>query len=378
MIKLRRAQRIQARIGPVVGWLPERIQRRLAGPPIVVDGATLAPDMQILLKVLAARGGIVAEPGSPRRGSAAEGQRGVIAESPGRLRKRQAIGAIVASGALVPIKAVRDLEVDGLRARHYANAAGAPLVVFLHGGGFVFGDLETHDRLCRMLCKHAGVHVLAIEYRLAPEFPFPAGVEDADRAWRWARSHAHELGADPARIAIAGDSAGGNLSAVTAQRYANTPDAPIGQLLIYPAVDYEGAYASKELFAEGFFLTRDASAWFREQYVETAGAHDPDDVRLRPSAAKSLVKQPPAIVVTAGFDPLRDEGEAYAAALARHGSSVVVRRFEGLIHGFANMTGVSRSANEAVVEIAGMLRMLVARPAAAAANRRPQLVEDAG
>ena len=348
MIKLRPRQRLQARIGPLIGWLPERVQRRLAGPPIVVAGQTLAPDMQILLKVLNARGPL-------------------HDESPGRLRKRQAIGAIVSNGAPVAIKATGDLEVDGLRARHYVNEPNAPLVVFLHGGGFVFGDLETHDRLCRMLCKHAGVHVLAIEYRLAPEFPFPAGVEDADRAWRWARAHAHEIGADPARIAIAGDSAGGNLAAVTAQRYANTPDAPVGQLLIYPTVDHDGAYESKELFAEGFFLTRDASAWFREQYVETAGDPDPDDVRIRPAAAKSFAKQPPAIVVTAGFDPLRDEGEAYATALAKHGSSVVVRRFEGLIHGFANMTGVSRSANEAVVEIAGMLRMLVAKRAGAAA-----------
>ena len=357
MIKLRPSQRLQARIGPLIGWLPERIQRRLAGPPVVVDGATLAPDMQILLKLLERRGGI-------------------MDESPGRLRRRQAIGAIVANGAQVEIEAARDLEVDGLKARHYVNAAGAPLVVFLHGGGFVFGDLETHDRLCRMLCKHAGVHVLAIEYRLAPEFPFPAGVEDADRAWRWAREHAHELGADPARIAIAGDSAGGNLATVTSQTYAGTPDAPVGQLLIYPAVDYEGAYPSKELFAEGFFLTRAASVWFREQYVETAGARDPDDVRHRPSAASSLARQPPAIVVTAGFDPLRDEGEAYAAKLASYGSSVVVRRFPGLIHGFANMTGVSRSANEAVLEIAGMLRMLVARSATATAHRRPQLVDD--
>ena len=353
MIKLRWSQRVQARIGPVIGFLPPRIQRRIAGPPVVIDGATLAPDMQILLKLLERRGGI-------------------MDESPGRLRKRQAIGAIVANGAPVHVTATRDLEVDGLKARHYANEAGAPLVLFLHGGGFVFGDLETHDRLCRMLCKHAGVHVLAIEYRLAPEFPFPAGVEDADRAWRWARKHAHELGADPNRIAIAGDSAGGNLATVTSQTYAGTPDAPIGQLLLYPAVDYEGAYPSKELFAEGFFLTRAASAWFREQYVETAGAHDPDDVRHRPSAASSLAKQPPAIVVTAGFDPLRDEGEAYAAKLASHGSSVVVRRFPGLIHGFANMTGVSRSANEAVLEIAGMLRMLVGGTAVSTLHRARQ------
>ncbi|MFT3697625.1 MAG: alpha/beta hydrolase [Kofleriaceae bacterium] len=348
MVKLRRAQRIQAAIGPILGNLPERIQRRIAGPPIVVRDQTLAPDMQIVLKAISARGGI-------------------IDESPGRLRKRQAVGAVMASGSRIDVT-TRDLTVAGLQARHYVGPANAPLAMFLHGGGFVFGDLETHDRLCRQLCKHAGVHVLAIEYRLAPEFPFPAAADDAALAWKWTTAHAAELGADPKRIAIAGDSAGGNLATVTAQTFANTAQAPIAQLLIYPTVDHEGAYESKELYADNFFLTREAMTWFREHYI--ADGFQDGDVRLRPIAAHSFANQPPAIVVTAGFDPLRDEGEAYARLLADAGNRVVVRRFDGLIHGFANMTGVSRSANDAVLEIAGMLRAFVAElPIAAVAMK---------
>lgn len=340
-MKLRPLQRLQAKLGPWLGFASPQLQRRLAGKPIVLDGQTLAPDMQLLLRAIAARGGITAE-------------------SPAQLRKQQRISAVVAAGAPVPVE-THDLVVDGLRARHYANAKGAPLVVFFHGGGFVFGDLETHDRLCRVLSVHAGVHVLAIEYRLAPEFPFPAGLDDAERAWQWARGHAADLGADPQRIAVAGDSAGGNLATLTAQRHANTREAPCAQLLLYPTVDHDGAYASKELFAEGFFLTRAAMKWFHEHYVTTPG-----DPRLQPITASALAHQPPAIVITAGFDPLRDEGEAYVKALQAAGSIAVLRRFPSLIHGFANMTGVSRSAHDAMLEVAGMLRAVLGATATSA------------
>lgn len=345
---LRPAQRLQVALGRALAALPERALRRLAGSPIVVDGQTLAPDMQLVLRAMGSSSALVGG-------------------SPGAVRMRQRIGAAIASGERAEVGDIREITVEDLRARHYAPPRDpanepAPLVVFFHGGGFVFGDLDTHDGLCRMLCRHAGVHVLAIEYRLAPEHPFPAGIEDAERAWQWAVRNASALGADPSRIAIAGDSAGGNLATVVAQRTARTPAAPACQLLIYPTVDHHGAYASKALFADGFYLTREAMAWFYEQYVETAGA-EPEDVRLKPLAAADLAEQPPALVVTAGFDPLRDEAEAYAAALRRHGSTAVVRRFGSLIHGFANMTGVSRSAHDAVMEIAGMLRTLLAIPA---------------
>ncbi|HEY4176404.1 MAG TPA: alpha/beta hydrolase fold domain-containing protein [Kofleriaceae bacterium] len=338
-IALRPMQRVQAAFGRLLAVLPDKALRRMAGKPIVVDGQTLAPDLQIILKAM----GPIMDP------------------SPGELRKQQRIAAVVANGAPVEVRSVRDLSVDGLRARHYASDSGAPLLVFLHGGGFVFGDLDTHDRVCRMLCKHAGIHVLAIDYRLAPEHPFPAGIDDGERAFLWARAHAAELGADPTRIVIGGDSAGGNFATVIAQKLAHTPDAPTAQLLLYPSTHFGGKYASLDLFSEGFFLTRLAMKWFAEQYADTAGA-DYSDARITPINATDLSAQPPAVIVTAGFDPMRDEGEAYGEALRKAGSVAVVRRFPSLIHGFANMTGVSRSASDAVIEVAGMLRSVLGMP----------------
>ncbi|CAN5396021.1 alpha/beta hydrolase [soil metagenome] len=336
-IKLRPLQRLQAALGPILASLPEPVLRRLAGKPIVVDGQTLAPDMQLVVKALA--------------------KRPMTAANAVALRKQQSIGAVIANGAPIEVYAVRDLEVDGLPARHYHPGGVAPLVMFLHGGGFVFGDLETHDRLCRMLCKHAGVHVLAIEYRLAPEHRFPAGADDAERAWQWVNAHAAELGADPSRLAVAGDSAGGNLATIVAQKFSGTPLAPKAQLLLYPTVDHKSDHPSKTLFADGFFLTRKAMTWFDEQYAQAGG--DLEDPRHAPGTAPHLANQPTAIIVTAGFDPLRDEAEAYGEALRRAGSHVIVRRYTGLIHGFASMTGVSRSANEAMLEICGMLRAVL-------------------
>jgi acetyl esterase len=233
------------------------------------------------------------------------------------------------------------------------------LLVFFHGGGFVFGDLDTHDAPCRMLCRHGSMHVLAIDYRLAPEHPFPAAVEDARAALRWAFAHAAELGADPTRIAVGGDSAGANLAAVTAHLAARDGGpAPTCQMLIYPAVDRTRPYASLALFAEGFLLTRASIAWFHEQYV---GARAPlTDPRHAPLHAASFEGLAPALVVTAGFDPLRDEGEAYAAALAAAGVPTLVRRFDALTHGFFSMVGVSTDCRLAVVEIAGATRALLA------------------
>jgi acetyl esterase len=250
-----------------------------------------------------------------------------------------------------------------LPARHYVafhSPSPQPLIVFFHGGGFVQGGLDSHDGICRLLAKHAGAHVLAVDYRLAPENPFPAAVEDACAALDWALEHAPELGADPARVAVAGDSAGGNLAAVSARVAAQRADevgrAPILQVLIYPATDFVGRSRSHELFEQGFFLTREDMDWFTASYV--AGA-DPEDPRLSVLRAPDLGAVPPALVVTAGFDPLRDEGEAYAQRLRDAEVPVVVRRFPGLIHGFINMTGISASARDAVLEMAGTVRALL-------------------
>ncbi|HSO38922.1 MAG TPA: alpha/beta hydrolase [Labilithrix sp.] len=340
--------------------LPERAQIFLSGgAPIVRDGHPLAPDVQLILAGEARRGG---------------GQMNL--SDPHALRVEQRNATALAGGRPVKVGSVRDLQIDGgagrLRARHYAPALGegAPLLVFLHGGGFVFGDLDTHDAPCRILCRHGGMHVLAIDYRLAPENPFPAALEDARAALRWAQAHAAELGADPTRIGVGGDSAGANLSAVVAQ-LASTDGgpAPICQVLIYPAVDRTRHYPSLELFDEGFLLTGASIQWFHERYVGDSGVpkHDP---RIGPLHAPSLAGLPPALVITAGFDPLRDEGEAYAAAMSAAGSTAVVRRFDSLVHGFFNLVGISPTSRDAVIEIAGATRTLFAI-ASSGARRAP-------
>jgi acetyl esterase len=343
--------------------VPGPVQERLTGGPIERDGLRLEPELRLLLRA---------------------GERAALgAQTSAReLRATQNRAAAIGGGppSAVPVGAVRDLELDvtsgpasrSIRARHYAPPrrqagadagadAGAPLLVFFHGGGFVFGNLDTHDVPCRVLCRHAGVHVLAIDYRLAPEHPFPAAVDDARAALAWAHAHARELGADPARVGVGGDSAGANLATVTAQLAARDGGpAPACQLLIYPAVDRTSHYPSLELFADGFYLTRASIDWFHGQYAGTSPLA-PSDARIHPLIAKDLSGLAPALLVTAGFDPLRDEGEAYAHALAGGGNDVIVRRFGSLIHGFFSMVGVSSACRDAVIEIAGATRVLLAR-----------------
>ncbi len=284
---------------------------------------------------------------------------------PAEVRARTHREALVFSLVKTEVGSVRELEVDGaagpLRARHYrppqTGAAGQePLLVFLHGGGFVIGDLDTHDEPCRMLCRHAQIQVLSIDYRLAPEHPFPAAVDDALSAFRWAVEHADELGADPGRVAVGGDSAGGNLSAVTSQLAARDGGpAPAFQLLLYPVTDLTDARTeSGRLFAEGFFLTESDRQWATRHYF-AGDDTDQSDHRASPAFAQDLSGLAPAIVVTAGFDPLRDDGEAYADALRRAGTPVVSYRAPELIHGFINMTTVP-AARDAALRVAGMVR----------------------
>jgi acetyl esterase len=257
---------------------------------------------------------------------------------------------------------VAELDVDGatgpLRARHYAPAGVAkdsPMLVFFHGGGFALGDLDTHDEPCRLLCRYAGVHVLSIAYRLAPEHRWPAGIEDALAATKWAHANAARFGADPERIAVGGDSAGGNFAAVVARELARQGEAvPALQVLIYPGTDFVETRRSAELFGEGFFLTRESMDWCVENYLPADA--DRADPRLSPLRAPDLEGLPRAIVITAAFDPLRDEGEAYADALRAAGNRVTTVRVPGLIHGFINLTAVNRNARDQVVALAGMIR----------------------
>ncbi len=262
---------------------------------------------------------------------------------------------------VVPVASTEDRTVPGaegdLRARVYRPEGDGPfpVVALFHGGGFVIGDVETHDNMARAICRGASAVVVSVDYRLAPEHPFPAGVEDALAATRWLQQHLDELGGD-GRLAVAGDSAGGNFSAVVAQQVPGLA----AQFLIYPAVAAEGDFASREENGEGYFLDLATMGWFMEHY-----APEGTDLRFSPLDAPSLEGQPPAVVVTAEFDPLRDEGEAYAEKLAAAGVEVVQRRYDGMIHGFFDMGGFSAGAGAAVQDAIALFADLLARTAPA-------------
>lgn len=245
--------------------------------------------------------------------------------------------------------------------RIYRPAADGPLpvVVYFHGGGFVIGGIETHDGLCQQLATGVRAVVVSVDYRLAPEHPFPAAVEDAEAATSWAREHAGELGGDPARIAVGGDSAGGNLAAVTARRLRDAGSHPIGfQLLFYPVTDFVGAHPSHVENGEGYMLTSEMMDWFKLHYL---GGSDPAHPDASPLHAEDLSGLPPALVITAEFDPLRDEGEAYAARLVDAGVEARASRHAGMIHGFVSLGGLIERAQEGVDEAVAALRSVLHR-----------------
>lgn len=257
---------------------------------------------------------------------------------------------------------VEDVRIPGpagaIPARVYAPRAGTaprPAVVYFHGGGWVQGDLETHHGLCARLAKHGDVLVVAVDYRLAPEHKFPAAVEDCLAAYRWVRAHGGDLGADAARVAVAGDSAGGNLSAVVSQlAAAGGGPVPACQVLIYPAVDFSLQTDSHRELADGHVIPRDRVVWYMEQYLR--GEADKLDVRASPLRAPRLAGQPPTLIVTAGFDPLRDEGHAYAEKLREAGVDVVYREYPGQIHAFVSLTRAIPQGMACTLEIAEYLR----------------------
>ena len=226
----------------------------------------------------------------------------------------------------------------------------APAIVYLHGGGFVVGDLDDYDGFCSRLSDKSGAVVFSVDYRLAPEHPFPAAIEDCDAAFDWVYRQAHRLGVDRERIAIAGDSAGGNLATVVCQQRLRRGDAmPSHQWLIYPTTDNRGGYESMELFSDGYYLDSSLVDWFSRTYLQDFD--DDADPRVSPITFDALAELPPAYIVTAGFDPLRDKGEHYAQVLRDHGVAVEHRSFDRLAHGFVTMGGVLESANRAVVDM---------------------------
>jgi acetyl esterase/lipase len=337
--------------------LPPRLQRRLFGPPPRIDGQVLASDVHALIGVA--------------RLSGVRSYTNGLPPAQARLANRSGTAAAAADPP-IPMELVEAVEVPSeagpIAARLYRPgslpSAPAPLLVYYHGGGWVIGDLDTHDGVCRFLAAAAGVAVLAVDYRLAPEHPFPAAVQDALAAFLWASGEgAERLGVDAARIAVGGDSAGGNLATVVARVAREAGEAaPAMQLLLYPVTDSRGEFPSRRLFAEGFMLTRVDIEMFDSHYLPADS--DRTDPRVAVLEAPDLSGLAPAYLATAGFDPLRDEGEAYGRRMREAGVRVAARRHPGLIHGFANQTAVSRTARAAMREAAGALRMGLAAPGA--------------
>lgn len=332
------------------------VLRLLGERPHVVDGMTLDPHVQ-LVRMVRLRRRI-----PPLSAAHVDARRATY---------RRETASV--TGTPTPVASVRDVAIEGgdgtLRARLYAAPGGAgerpPLLVYLHGGGFALGDLETHDEPCRLLARHAGMHVMSVAYRLAPEHPFPAPVDDACAALRWALRHASSLGADPRLVGVGGDSAGANLATVAAQVLAGEGRPPAAQLLVYPTTDAEAATPSRAAFGAGYFLDAADIDAFRDMYLgsDVAVRRDP---RVSPVRCPDLQLAPPALVVTAGFDALRDEGDEYAGALRRAGVRVGQLRYESLVHGFLHMTSVSPGARNAAIAIASAWRALLAGAPSAA------------
>ena len=324
---------MKERLAERLGRLPPRVQRRLSREaPIVIDGQRLEADVQLMLALRRYLG----EPVWDEH---------LDVETGRRLTREEA--ALARGTVHVAVGAVEDLRVAGMNARRYVSAEPGekPTLLYFHGGGFVVGDLDTHDAPCRVLCRHAGVDVLSVEYRKAPETPFPGYIEDARKAFTWAAEH-YET------VAVSGDSAGGNLAATLAIEFD-----PVLALLIYPVVDGTQERPSRRMFGKGFFLTDELMTWYTGHFMPPGS--DPSDPRRSPILHPDLKSSAPCLVVTAGFDPLRDEGEAYAAKLREFGVPAMTRRFSGLFHGFINSIGASPSSRDALVEVAGMTRALL-------------------
>ncbi|BBZ38435.1 alpha/beta hydrolase [Mycobacterium conspicuum] len=339
----------------VIPWVPPGAARVLSGGrAVIIDGNTLDPTLQLMLS-----------------GLHAVGIDGLAIDDDVAVSRAQMREMVVGMPGPQIHVTVDDLALPGpageIPARHYRPATGpdtdqaTDLLVFYHGGGWSLGDLDTYDALCRLTCRDAGIQVLSIDYRLAPEHPAPAAIEDAYAAFEWAYEHGAELGARPGRVAVGGDSAGGNLAAVVCQlaRDAGGP-APILQWLLYPRTDFTAQTRSLGLFASGFLLTKRDMDFFESQYLRGSGL-DKTDPRVSPARAESLSGLAPALIAVAGFDPLRDEGESYAAALRAAGTPVDLRALGSLTHGFANLFPLGGGIATATAELISALRAHLSR-----------------
>lgn len=323
------------------------IARCAGGPPVAVDGRVLNRRVQALINLSTMLG--LDRPVHDVALRRAQLDRAAGIGMPRRLGVHVADRRIPGPAGEIPIRTYRRL----------GGRAEPPAVVYYHGGGWVTGSLDSHDGSCRLLADVTGAIVVAVDYRLAPEHPFPAAVDDALAAYAWVQHHPEELGALPGRVGVMGDSAGGNLAAVVALETRQGDVAPpVAQCLVYPATDFRLATRSHELFAEGFWLRRDDIEWMRGLY--TPDADDWLDRRASPLLAPDLDGAAPAIVVTAGFDPLRDEGRAYAERLAAAGVEVRYRCYDDLVHAFFGM-GVLPEGMAIAEEICAAMGWLMER-----------------
>lgn len=326
--------RLQLAVGYIAAATPPGVNRRLAGKPLEIDGQLLHPDAAMMVRATELLG---------------------LDRTPQNIEEERAQlvrGERLVRGPKIAVGETRELEIDGaagkLGARLYVPAgatAAGPLAVYFHGGGYALGDLESHDQVCRFICKRAQMRVLAVEYRIGPENPFPAAVDDGLAAFDYAVVHAAELGADPEAITVAGDSAGGGLATVTTIAARDRGAAvPSRQMLIYPVCDPSTKHRSYELFGEGLFLTEEKlERWFG-YYLTPEQRSDP---RAAPLLTEDLSNLPPAHFLIAGFDPLRDEGLEYAERLRAAGNEVTVTLAADLIHAFVNAVAISDRFAEA-------------------------------
>ncbi|MBV8393387.1 MAG: alpha/beta hydrolase [Alphaproteobacteria bacterium] len=347
------ARRLQGHAAYAALRMPISWVHMAAGPPVIVDGRTLESRTQWFLQLLARSG---------------QQPLGVLGAE--RARREFDLFMSVMAGPPEPVSEIVDrivatpgAGVDGrLRVRLYRPENGGPhlpVILFFHGGGFVIGSLEGYDVPCRHISARTGCAVAAVDYRLAPEHKFPAAIEDGAAAFRWLAAEGGGLGIDPTRIVIGGDSAGGTIATVVAQEMRGAAQPPCLQWLIYPATDLGEERPSHMSCGAGFLLTRPDMEWFRDQYISDPGqVFDP---RVSPLRAADLSGSPPALIFTAGFDPLRDEGRAYADRLAASGVRTTHREFDSLIHGFVGMGGTLPAAARAMDDMVAMVRRELAR-----------------
>ncbi|EJL31737.1 esterase/lipase [Caulobacter sp. AP07] len=335
---------VQKFILKVLMSLPSPILRAMSGGGTVYRGGrTLDPRFQFLT-------------------AAAAKMPSITSLAPDEARAASAKGLAAMSGPPEPGVRTEALSIDGpggaLKLRAYRPAdqdSGAPLIVFAHFGGGVIGDLETCHAFCGILARIARTAVISVDYRLAPDHRFPAGLDDVLAAFRWSRDNAARFGALPGTAAIGGDSMGGNFSAIVAQEMQRTGEAqPALQLLIYPAVDVASETASMTTYADAYPLSRPIMDWFMGHYMGPDA--NPVDPRLSPDKTADLAGLAPAVVITAGFDPLVDQGEAYAKRLVAAGVPTTYRCYDSLAHGFTAFTGAVPAADAACREIARLVR----------------------